>query len=102
MHTQVIPVHSGSYGQVLEHFKSGFVALIVVKEQHLFTEVVTFGAVARFMVPSQQVDVARVADLEAEEVCNNFGLGFATIDIVTQKQNLFARILGKARLLENI
>ena len=64
--SEILSVNDRSKWQCLERIKAGTVGLLVIADNHLLPEVEVFSALATFMVTTQQEDLVRELDFEAE------------------------------------
>ena len=103
MDADVVTVDYCCKWQLLEHVHCLFIALLIVQKKHLLSEIVSFSAVTRLMVSTQQENVVWVANLQAEKVGDDFCLVLATVDIVTEEDHFLVMMCTwKSDLLHDI
>ena len=89
MQSQILSVHDRSKWQCLECVKACIIRLLIIADDHLLPKIEVFSALATFMVATQQEDLVRELDFEAEQVADDFWAVSASIYIVAEEKELF-------------
>ena len=86
MHAKILAIDTACYWHQVKHFHDAFVDLdIAPVGQALLAKVERFSHFTCFVVPSEQHDTLWVSDLHGDEIADNLGAVWTTIDVVTKK-----------------
>ena len=94
MHAKIESVDDARYGQAVEEVHKKFIHFLVVQTEHLFSKVVRFGHVTRFVISSQHHYFFRVVYFESKEIHYNLWSIKSSVNIISQKEDL---IVWKSR-----
>ena len=86
MHAKILAIDTACNWHQVKHFHDALVNLdIAPVGQALLAKVERFSHFTCFVVPSEQHDTLRVSDLHGDEIADNLGAVWTTIDVVTQE-----------------
>lgn len=101
MQRQVQAVDQACNRQLVEGLHELLVDILVVKLQHLVSEVKRLSHVARLVVSPQKNDILRRLKLETEQVGHHFRSVVSSIDVVAHEQNLVLLVAATLELAEH-